>query len=158
MSDIQVFEDEELLQETSTRGIGDINWTSKTNLALGVITCGAWYIVPVVLAVLGQKEYVITDERIVESSGFISSDTRQFNFENIVGDITTSQSATQAATGVGNVSFEIQKTRKTSGTTGNIGERERNEDRMNYERETVTLEDIQNHEEVAHSIREMRRD
>lgn len=155
MSEINVFEDEELVAETSTRGIGDVNWLSKTNLILGLITGGVWYAVPILRAVKSNTEYTITDQRIVEESGFISSSSTQTKFEKIVGDVTTNQSTSQVATDTGDVTFEIQKVRDKSASTGNIGDRDRSERQQSVNRQQIVLNGVKNHEQVAEAIREL---
>jgi len=164
--DVEIFNDEELLQEASGHPLGAVagavNWTSPLNMLLGVFTAGLWYVVLVVRAAssgdLAAPKYIVTDERIIESTGLVGSSTTQYEFEQLVGDLETEQGFIQSLIDVGDITFEIQKTRATSASTGKVGERERSEMNKDVRREEIRLEGVQNHTEVANTIRRIHRD
>lgn len=158
MSTDKLFEDEELIAETTTHGFGEANWFSKRNLVLGACTLGFWYIVPVVKALTGQTTYTITDERIIEERGIVTSSTKQTTFESVVGDVTSEQTPTQAVADVGDVTFTIQRTIDTAAETGSIGERERDKRQQDVQQETVTLSGVYDYEDVANRVRELQRE
>lgn len=164
-TEVTIFDGEELLAVTETGRLSpvldEVSWLSPLNLGLGVITFGLWYVVPLARAAssadVSPTEYVITDERIVESSGLVGSSTTQYDFEKLVGDIHTEQGTVQGLLGTGDIIFEVQKTRATTETTGNIGERGRSQKKRDVRRETITLENVSDHDEVADTIRRIHR-
>lgn len=164
-TDVEIFEDEEVLQEVSGFSFGaaveGVNWTSSRNLILGLITLGTWYLILLSIALLhanlSNSSYLITNERIIESSGLVSSSTKQYEFEQLVGDIVTEQGFIQSLVDTGDITFEVQKKRAMSESTGNLGERERREMEKDVHRETIRLEGVRNHSEVANAIRRIHR-
>lgn len=156
-SSVEIFDDEEFLKETDGYSFGSVNWLSPINLILGLFTMGLWYIYLIVKSGFTKVEYVITDERIVETKGLFSKSTRQINFDDIVGDIRTEQNVIQSMMDAGDIIFEVQRAEETGGKTGNIGDRERSERQMDIQREEISLKGVREHDDVANTIRRIYR-
>ena len=157
-SGVQIFEGEELLQETSGNGLGVVNWLSPVNIILAVLTMGLWYVVPLGRGLLTTRKYVITDERIVMKTGLVGESTEQINFDDVVDDIRTEQGSIQGVLNVGDVTFTVQHAEEAGGTTGNVGDRSTSERNLQIDRDQIRLEAVENHDEVANTIRRLARD
>jgi hypothetical protein len=151
---ITIYDDEELLHHVKTSILA--NLFRRRNLVLGLCTSGAWSVY-VYLKHKSSTEYIITDERIVTKSGNFATSTEQTSFEDIVGDVTTEQNIFQSLFGIGNIQFQIQKTRETTGKSGQLGEREKSQRELDIRREVMRLEGIKEHQKVANAIRRMQR-
>jgi hypothetical protein len=104
---------------------------------------------------LKQTEWTITNQRIIKSSGRLSSSTENTPFDKVVGSISTSQSMTQSLKDLGNVTFEIQIVKDVGGESGKVGDRDVNEMEQDVVRETIEMESIKDYENVAGEIRQL---
>jgi hypothetical protein len=102
-----------------------------------------------------QTEWTITNQRIIKSSGRLSSSTENTPFDKVVGSISTSQSMTQSLKDLGNVTFEIQIVKDVGGESGKVGDRDVNEMEQDVVRETIEMESIKDYENVAAEIRQL---
>lgn len=155
---VTIYDDEELLHHEKgfSGDSGGSGFLKPINLILAIITFGLWWLF---LYFKGSSavEYVITDERIITKKGTMSTSTEQVSFDDIVGDIRTEQNIIQSIFSIGDVEFNVQKSRDTAATTGEVGDRERSQREMDISREKMLLSGIKNHHEVADSIRRIHR-
>lgn len=158
---VTIYEDEELLHHVKSNKV--LEYVTPIHVILTVISFGFWLLFWIPWVAYkhysggSSTEYIITDERIVTKTGRLATSTEQVSFDNIVGDIRTDQNIAQSIVNAGDVEFNIQKTRETGGKSGEFGDRERSERDIEFDRNEMVLENINNHNEVADSIRRIHR-
>jgi len=148
---IKIFADEEL-----HHNIKPSFWDMLTRkeIILTVSTFGLWLTVPYLR--WKHTAYIITSGRLIDKQGSVTGHTtEESRFDDIVGDITASQSGLEGLLNRGTIKFEIEKQRRTGTIQRESDNIESSRREMNIERRQVELSSIKNQQEVSNTIRQI---
>lgn len=81
------------------------------------------------------------------------SATEEVSFDNIYGDIRTSQGLIEGVFDKGTIEFEVEKKRQRSTTEREFGDRDGGETEMNIERRSMVFSGIREYQELSNTIR-----
>lgn len=146
---IEIFDDEHLHHDIKPSFFGAL---SRNDIVFTVITAGFWLVVP--FFKWRNTRYVITSKRLIDKQGSLTgTTTEEIRFDDIVGDIRTSQGLIEGILNKGTIEFEIEKQRGTTASRRETTERESSRREMEIERREIELNGIKNHQEVNNTIR-----
>jgi len=83
------------------------------------------------------------------------STTEETPYDNIAGDIRTSQGLIEGFLNKGTIEFEIEKERGSSATEREFSGKEGTQREMNIKREGIELTGIHEYQEISNSIRRL---
>jgi len=148
---IAIFDDEELLHDVQPSYFG--TFTTK-DWILTVCLFGMWLPVPYLR--YRNTRYVLTTKRIINMQGSLTgSTTEETPYDNIAGDIRTSQGLIEGFLNKGTIEFEIEKERGSSATEREFSGKEGTQREMNIKREGIELTGIHEYQEISNSIRRL---
>lgn len=145
---IAIFEDEELFHDIQPSFVGSfsiLDW---------ILTVFTWVWVVVPLLRWRKTRYVITDKRLIDVKGGVTGTTTvETQYDDIRGDIRTSQGLIEGILDKGTITFEIERERNRTATAREFGDREGSSREMDVVREEFELSGIRDYQEVSNTIR-----
>lgn len=150
---ISILEDETLLHELQP------SWLARRDtiiyLILTFLTVG--FAAPLLAIPYFRSKnswYIITDKRIIDVQGSLTgSSTVEMPYDDITGEVKTSQSFLEGLLDKGSITFEIERTRRQTATSGSYEGRERDSQEMDVLRETLELNGVRDYTDVSNTIR-----
>ncbi|WP_232688032.1 PH domain-containing protein [Halobacterium zhouii] len=149
---IEIFDDEELLHDIQPSFVGAM---SALDWILVPVSFGAWLLVPYLR--WKHTRYIITSNRLIDMQGSVTgSTTVETRYDDVSGDIRTSQGLLEKLVDKGTVEFEIERVRGESATEREFGERDGSQREMAIDRESIELNGIREYQAVSNTVRRLR--